>query len=396
MLFYFSVYSSLLLIGFVQGIVFTGLLLWRGIQEERLSDKLLAAILIVCSLHIAQYMLGFAGWYDARDWHSTFMFYFPFHNLLLLGPLIYYYFRALTNDEFHLSKKDFKHFIPGIIYILIFIFLVVGDILVRKLLMGIPFDLHFQTKGLLENKYEGIPRTLIQIASTISLIYYMVKTVIEYRKYKKYVNDHFSDTHDIEYEWIRNLLYAVIAGLAIMLIIGFIDVFITNLSYDQFWTSYLTLAIMIYVISIMGYQSGHRASRKLEYSPDLEIAEDKEAPSPSQELNGWKEKIERCFTEKKPYLDPELTLKQLAAQLGTNSSVLSKAINSSFGKNFNEFINSYRIEEVKKQLKANVHEQQTLLSIAMDCGFNSKPTFNRAFKKLLGQSPREYLAQLKS
>jgi len=393
MLFYFSVYSSLLLIGFVQGIVFTGLLLWRGIQEERLSDKLLAAILIVCCLHISQYMLGFAGWYDARDWHSTFMFYFPFHNLLLLGPLIYYYFLALTNDEFVWSKKDIKHFIPGSIYILIFIFLAVGDIIVKKLFMGIPFDLHFQTKGSLEDIYEGIPKTLFHIASIISLTYYLIRTVIEYRKYKKYVNDHFSDTLGIEYEWIRNLLYAVIAGMTIMLIIGFVDVFITNLSYDQFWTSHLTLAITIYVISIMGYQSGQRTSRKLAYSPDLEMIEEKNGPSLQPEVNEWKEKIERCFREHKPYLDPALTLKQLASQLGTNSSVLSKAINSGFGKNFNDFINSYRIEEVKKQLEANVHEQQTLISIAMDCGFNSKPTFNRAFKKLLGQSPREYLKQ---
>jgi AraC-like DNA-binding protein len=68
-------------------------------------------------------------------------------------------------------------------------------------------------------------------------------------------------------------------------------------------------------------------------------------------------------------------------------------INQGFRLNFNDLINQYRIEAVKQKLKAGEQKTQTLLGIAYDCGFNSKATFNRAFKKATGQSPKEWLEQ---
>ena len=62
--------------------------------------------------------------------------------------------------------------------------------------------------------------------------------------------------------------------------------------------------------------------------------------------------------------------------------------------NFNDFINTYRVEEVKKAFDNGEHKKTTLLGIAYDCGFNSKATFNRAFKKNAGFSPKEYLEKL--
>ena len=64
---------------------------------------------------------------------------------------------------------------------------------------------------------------------------------------------------------------------------------------------------------------------------------------------------------------------------------------SIFGKNFNDFVNAYRVEAFKAMLKENKHEQLSLLGIAQECGFNSKATFNRVFKKLTNTSPTEYL-----
>ena len=90
----------------------------------------------------------------------------------------------------------------------------------------------------------------------------------------------------------------------------------------------------------------------------------------------------------KLYLEPELSLSDLAVKLKTNTSVLSAAINSNFGKNFNDFVNEYRVEEFKKQIKLPENQHYTLLAVAFDCGFNSKATFNRAFKKFTGQAPK--------
>jgi AraC-like DNA-binding protein len=108
-------------------------------------------------------------------------------------------------------------------------------------------------------------------------------------------------------------------------------------------------------------------------------------------LTEWKPKIISLLQDEKIYEDPELSLTQMAKQLKTNPSILSKTINQGFQLNFNDFINNYRIEAVKEKLQAGEQKTQTLLGIAYDCGFNSKATFNRAFKKVTGTSPKEWL-----
>jgi AraC-like DNA-binding protein len=108
-------------------------------------------------------------------------------------------------------------------------------------------------------------------------------------------------------------------------------------------------------------------------------------------LEEWKPKILSLLHNEKIYEDPELSLTQMAKHLKTNPSVLSKTINQGFQLNFNDFINNYRIEAVKEKLQAGEQKTQTLLGIAYDCGFNSKATFNRAFKKVTGTSPKEWL-----
>ena len=77
-----------------------------------------------------------------------------------------------------------------------------------------------------------------------------------------------------------------------------------------------------------------------------------------------------------------------------NRGELSEAINSGVGKNFNDFVNSYRVKEVEQMLQDGKQEQLSLLGIALECGFNSKATFNRVFKKMTGQSPSQYVSSL--
>ncbi len=112
---------------------------------------------------------------------------------------------------------------------------------------------------------------------------------------------------------------------------------------------------------------------------------------PNTDYSEWKPKIEQLFKEQKLYLEPELSLSDLATKLKTNTSVLSAAINQNFGKNFNDFVNEYRVEEVKRQLKDPANTHLSLLGVALECGFNSKSTFNRAFRKFTGQSPKEFV-----
>lgn len=100
MLFSFSLRSSLLLVFVVPGLAATLWLLARAWRREAAPDALLALLLLVPTLGVARWMLGYAGWYDSHDGYSTFMFYLPWELDLVLGPAYYLYFRSLTNQEF--------------------------------------------------------------------------------------------------------------------------------------------------------------------------------------------------------------------------------------------------------------------------------------------------------
>ena len=92
----------------------------------------------------------------------------------------------------------------------------------------------------------------------------------------------------------------------------------------------------------------------------------------------------------RPYLDPELTLPKLADDLKVTNHHLSQVINEVHGKNFFNFINEYRVEEVKRKIQDPKYQNYTLLGIAFESGFNSKSAFNRVFKNITGTTPSTY------
>jgi AraC-like DNA-binding protein len=109
------------------------------------------------------------------------------------------------------------------------------------------------------------------------------------------------------------------------------------------------------------------------------------------ELEGLKNRLEQLMQQQQPYLEPELSLSDLAQRMGLSTSVVSAVMNTGYGKNFNDFVNSYRVERVKALLHDPTYSHLSLLAIGLEAGFNSKATFNRAFKKLTGIAPGDYL-----
>ena len=100
--------------------------------------------------------------------------------------------------------------------------------------------------------------------------------------------------------------------------------------------------------------------------------------------------IEECIRSNKAHLNPDINLKDLAHMTGFSKHDLSEHINQGLGINFNEYINQFRVGEVKSALKDPDKSHLSLVAIAIDSGFNSKATFNRVFKKITGQSPSQY------
>lgn len=102
------------------------------------------------------------------------------------------------------------------------------------------------------------------------------------------------------------------------------------------------------------------------------------------------ERVEHAMATDKAYLNPQLTLERFAAMIHCTPRDVSMAINSGFHQNFHEFVSSYRIEEVKRNLRSTQYKNWTIADIAQAAGFNSKATFHRFFKKAVGTTPSEY------
>lgn len=93
---------------------------------------------------------------------------------------------------------------------------------------------------------------------------------------------------------------------------------------------------------------------------------------------------------KKPYLNPDYSLQMMAEDLNISRHKLSEAINNGQKKNIYKLINEFRVEEVKEMLVNPAFNHFTVLGIGLECGFNSKTSFNRIFKEETGLTPTEY------
>lgn len=391
--FEFNVYSSLLLPAFIQGLLFALLLFFRSWKEGKLSDRLLGFLLLLNAVKISCWMLGFAGWYDSHDGFTSFMFYFPFDNVLWMGPLLYFYFLSLTNTGFKFERKHLKHFVLPSAWLLLIVVKFIADYSLHRPFANIE-NTQYGTKGPLADLDKNRWADLVSYAS---FFYYLFITIHAFKAYQLYIKNNFSATEEIRFNWLRNILYAISAGVLIIFLFNLIARFKTfgNNSYIFDWYAYVFLGIITYYLSIAGYVARPRLLQKLHFRVDeKEVPGVEEIKVEKEEmplLDDWKEKLLRYMQTNKPYLEAELSLSDLAKQLKTNTSVLSKVINDGTGRNFNDFINAYRVQEVIIKLKAGEQQTQTLLGIAYDCGFNSKATFNRAFKKVTTKTPREYM-----
>jgi AraC-like DNA-binding protein len=399
MMFGFNVYSSLLLVFFVHIMVYAFMLWRRGIKQESISDKCLGSFLFLAALYVVPWMTGFAGWYIEGTVYREILFYTPFIHGLFMGPLLYFYVRSITNYHFQFTKKDTWHFVPGLLYVLWCLIVVVTDKLILKK--------YFLMDGNADPDFDS----WYQWLQNISIITYLLLSIRFYRQYKQYVMLEFSFADIANLNWLRNFIIAfgIITVLPLLQeLLQLIPAF-HNLDYTGSWYYFFTFVLVVYYIAINGYNAVTVPLRKLLFEPELllqyktpallaapqteeadyEVLEIK--TNTSVETESWKQKISTLMQTEKLYEDAELTLSQLAKKLSTNTSVLSKIINTGFEMNFNDFVNEYRVNAMLGKLKAGEQKNQTLLGIAFDCGFNSKATFNRAFKRQTGLSPKEWL-----
>jgi AraC-like DNA-binding protein len=365
---FFNPRSIICLIAILQGLVFAGMLVLRFVRQRQKADLWLAILLVALCLSLVTPLIGFANVYDLNQWLT----YFPFAIFYSSGVLVWFYTLYLTDSKREFRSKDLLLFIPSFLY------------LTFRLIL---FAQNLEWKDWFNpNYYIPIVSPLIFLTELVWNLTFLFFAIRHYQKYRAWLNENFSDTEKIKFDWLRNFLYLFTAMLILGAVFDSTNSFLFKLSYKQYFYFELVLALATYYLAVAGYLR----SKTIE----LNFTETKETERktllPEKELEKLKTKLQDLMQNEKLYREPNLTLTDLSRQIGVNSAVLSYAINHGFGKNFNDFVNEFRISEVKEKLKNA--DDTTLLGVAFDCGFNSKATFNRAFKKFTGVSPKEFLS----
>ena len=158
-------------------------------------------------------------------------------------------------------------------------------------------------------------------------------------------------------------------------------------SYDLVWTA---IPLLIYIVGFFALRQPElfRVRLKEKSKPQARELIDQ------QSVTSLKEALSKLMNEDKVYLDNELTLVNLSKKLNTSTNKLSWLLNTVYKSTFYDFINEYRVKAFISKLEQDEHKIKTLLSLSMEVGFNSKSTFNKAFKSVHKETPSSYIKRL--
>jgi AraC-like DNA-binding protein len=374
--FSFNAYSAPLAFGFAQAWIYAAVFVLRAWRNERMSDYLFALLLFFLSFEIWEYMLGFGG--ISVLW--TELEFFPRNFSYLVPPLCYFYLKSQLDQDFRFRRKDGLHALP---FLLHFVYHVLIYLQGPKFVEDWKRTVHFPWGIQLIEEF-GI--------YVLQAVYFYLAYRL-YSDYRRWAPSQFSDPESISFVWYRNFIWAFWLTSIFSALVSVVDIWLALDFWHDWWDELFEVGL-IYYLCIAGYAQWQ--TRKLYFktqAPEDQVpAQMRSEKVEEAELQLWRQKLTSLMETERPFLDPELNLSDLAKRLNTNVSILSAVVNGAFGKNFNDYVNEYRVEAVKHLLKDPQSQHLSLLGIGLECGFNSKSTFNRAFKKATGLSPREFLS----
>lgn len=299
--------------------------------------------------------------------------------MLLIGPFLYEYIRRLMFRETQLYRLPIRHLVPALFSFGFFLSnLLVFDISIPQFNASLSLKLFILG---------------LELASIVLLGFYVFKSFKLISVFEKNQMLELSYGQRIS-SYIKTLLWAMIVFL-IFWSLSYVNVYFLKIPSLLFSNDIMWLSFGVVVYTVGFYSLVQPEIFRVPLKKNEPGAESKQRLDGHQaaELN---ERLHTYLTEHQVFLQPDLNLSGLAAQVGTTSNNLSWVINNLHGKNFHELINKYRIEAFLKRIEQNDHKNYTLLSLAIEVGFNSKSTFNKSFKKIKGQTPSTYIKQLES
>lgn len=245
---------------------------------------------------------------------------------------------------------------------------------------------------------------VVIIFRTIQQLIYFILSLKTLRVYQRSIQQLFSETSRIDLQWAKFLIYGFL-----VLILSFVVVFPLMLRFPEYFNMLLLLNMAIatpyiYIATYKGVvqptiwqvQSGMNKETVEKEMHEAEVQDDQEILKTAKlrlavaKLDEIAINITRLMEEEKPYLEPELTLQQLADKLQIPNYQVSQALNEGLQKSFYDLVNGYRVEEAKRLLMDPKNKNYTILSVGFEAGFNSKTTFNTVFKKFTGLTPTEF------
>jgi AraC-like DNA-binding protein len=371
--------SNVLFILIIFQLLFLSFFLFTQKNQTRTGNNLLGLFFLSICLNLLDVFLLNTGVYFAHPALAGLGSCLP----LLFGPLLYLYTRTVIYKEFSFSLNNIIHFLPFLVFFLGTEFFYLGLS-------------HTVQENILKNlSVHQIPEAISVVTVLIfaQFLFYAVSSIRLISSYKKKASQLFSNPGRTNVSW----LYSTIVFFIFIMVITTLNSLLAQTAMAKYFLiafNIVVLAVLIFVVQVL-----MKALRQPHF---LTFAEQQSLPllSPSSKKTASaaekeeKEKIVQTLLQymqsNKPYLEPELTLNQLASQLSLKPRALSQAINEIRQQNFFDFINHYRIDEAARLLTNPEDKKITILEVLYQVGFNSKSSFNTLFKKYTGLTPTEF------
>ena len=311
---------------------------------------------------------------------------------LLFGPLHYFYAKFLIDKRANFSYKEWLQLVPFLIFK---IYPIPAYFMSARELLA--FIKNMEQVG------EPVYSVLGWVIAVQGLTY-MLMTLFLIRRYTENIKENYSTIDAINLNWLKNITFMAMAVWMVVFIEEVLALFYPNLLGGNSQLIAMLTAVFVYALGYMGLSKSEIFSQKI--IPDWERS-DPEIGSANLERDDTRRKYQKSglsadraknigndlqtlMKQEKPYMKSDLTLTQLAESLRVSAHNLSEVINIHMRQNFFDFINQYRVEQVKKDLADSQKQHFTFLALALEAGFNSKSSFNAIFKKHVGMTPSEY------
>ncbi|MEP1035136.1 helix-turn-helix transcriptional regulator [Ekhidna sp.] len=331
------------------------------------ANRFVAILLLALAILIIRHSSNFG-----LDNSAARLLYFLSQGVLfLIGPSILFHFQSLAKKQIT-TKHILQHY--GFSIVLTLALLAVFNY--REELLNI-------------NRSSALKIILFsfvsfQVGHLMVYLFISRKEIVHYEaKYGQY----HTATSRINLRWMKGLIRIISLFSLLILAMYFLILSGGYYSINNNADLVFLLAVGLIVIRIVV-----TSWRQPEVASGIyqEESKYKNSPLSSSESTVLKEKLDRLVKQEKVFKTPELNLNQLAKKLEVPAYILSQLINQEYNKNFFNFINDFRIEFASQKIKDGDLDTLTLVGVAYEAGFNSKSTFNRAFKKKMGCTPKEY------